>query len=61
MGRNWIHLNDGSSKKYDLVITSANAVEIGENFTMTGTVVLEKDFGAGYKYDILLENGLLVR
>lgn len=61
MGRNWIHVNDGSTKKYDLVITSANAVEIGEKFTMTGTVVLDKDFGAGYKYDILLENGLFLK
>ena len=61
MGRNWIHLNDGSTKKYDLVITSADAVDIGQKFTMAGTVVLDKDFGAGYKYDILLENGVLVK
>lgn len=61
MGRNWIHLNDGSTKNYDLVITSANAVDIGEKFTMTGIVVLDKDFGAGYKYDILLENGILLK
>jgi hypothetical protein len=61
MGRNWIHLNDGSTKKYDLVITSSNTVEIGEHFTMTGTVILNKDFGSGYKYDILIENGILVQ
>ena len=61
MGRNWIHLNDGSTKNYDLVITSATAVPIGTMFTMTGTVVLGKDFGAGYKYDILLENGIIVQ
>jgi len=61
MGRNWIHINDGTTEKYDLVITSASAVQVGQNFTITGTVVLDKDFGSGYRYDILLENGVLVK
>ena len=61
MGRNWIHINDGTTEKYDLVITSASAVQVGQNCTITGTVVLDKDFGSGYRYDILLENGVLVK
>jgi len=61
MGRNWIHLNDGSISDYDLVVTSATAVPIGHNVTMTGMVVLDKDFGSGYLYDILIENGTIVK
>ena len=60
MGRNWIHLNDGSTD-YDLVITSAAAVSVGQTVTITGTVVLNKDFGAGYFYDILIEDGQIVQ
>lgn len=59
MGRNWIHLNDGSTD-YDLVVTSNDFVSVGQTVTMTGTVVLNKDLGAGYFYDILLEDGVVV-
>lgn len=61
MGRNWIHINDGTTKDYDLVITSGSSVQVGQTFIMTGTVALDKDFGSGYRYDILLENGILVK
>ncbi len=60
MGRNWIHLKDGSKDDYDLVITCALPLPEGKTVTMVGTVVLDKDFGSGYKYDILLEGGTLV-
>jgi hypothetical protein len=59
MGRNWIHLNDGTNSGFDLVITSNDNVQAGSVVSMTGTVVLNKDFGAGYRYDIILENGIL--
>ena len=57
MGRNWIHLKDGSQDDFDLVVTSDIAIPEGQSVTMTATVVLNKDFGAGYRYDIILENG----
>ncbi len=60
MGRNWIHLKDGSKDTYDLVITCALPLPEGKTVTMVGIVVLDKDFGSGYKYDILVENGTLV-
>ena len=60
MGRNWIHLKDGSMDDFDLVITSEHAVPEGHIVTMKGTVVLDKDFGAGYKYDLIIENGQIV-
>lgn len=59
MGRNWIHLRDGSMDDYDLVITSDIPVQEGTKVTMQGSVSLNKDFGAGYKYDILVEGGVV--
>ena len=60
MGRNWIHLKDGSKDDFDLVITSSDVVKEGETVTMSGIVVLEKDFGAGYKYDLIIELGKVI-
>jgi hypothetical protein len=59
MKRNWIHLQDGSKDDYDLVITSNTFVPEGSIITIQGVVTLNIDFGAGYKYDILVENGEL--
>lgn len=60
MGRNWLHLKDGSKDDFDLVVTSTTQVPIGHQVTLTGTVTLNKDFGSGYYYDILVENGQVV-
>ena len=61
MDRNWIHIKDGSEGDYDLVITSETFVPEGKTFTMKAVVTLNKDFGAGYVYDLILENGVLVK
>ena len=60
LGRNWIHLKDGTLDSYDLVVTSDIVVPEGHVLTMKGSVILDKDFGAGYKYEILVENGEIV-
>jgi len=60
MKRNWIHLKDGSKDDFDLVITSDTFVPEGKVVTIKATVTLNKDFGAGYKYDLILENGTIV-
>ena len=60
MGRNWIHLKDGSADEYDFVITSDTAVPEGHTVTMKGNVTLDKDFGAGYMYELIVENGEIV-
>lgn len=58
MDKNWVHLQDGTSNddNYDLTITTADVVEVGDVVTFEGTVALKKDFGAGYAYDIIMEN-----
>ena len=60
MNRNWIHLKDGSRDDYDLVITSNTFIKEGEVITMKAKVSLNKDFGAGYKYELILEDGILI-
>lgn len=60
MDRNWMHLKDGSKDDYDFVVTSSKAVPVGHTITFKGKLSVNKDFGAGYKYDIILENGVLV-
>lgn len=57
MDMNWIHIQDGTeySGKFDLTATSDKiTVNVGQIITVEGTVVLDKDFGAGYFYEILL-------
>ena len=60
MGRNWVHVQDGSKhdgKLSDLTVTTNANVALGSNVTFEGKIVLNKDFGAGYRYDILMEEG----
>lgn len=57
MGKNWIHLQDGSG--LDLLVTSAETVKVGEVVTMQGVVRTDRDFGAGYTYKVVLEEAVL--
>ncbi len=61
MNRNWIHLKDGSKDEFDLVVTSDIFIQEGSIITVKALVSLNKDFGAGYKYDLILENGIIVK
>jgi len=61
MQRNWLHIQDGSKNDFDLVVTSSSFVPEGSDVTMKAIVSLNRDFGAGYKYDIILENGTLIK
>jgi hypothetical protein len=63
MSKNWIHLQDGTSYDgfNDITITSLAKVKVDEIVTLKGTVVLNKDLGSGYKYDILIEDAVVVK
>ncbi|HRD54362.1 MAG TPA: GW dipeptide domain-containing protein [Flavobacteriales bacterium] len=61
MGRNWVHIKDKSKGDPELVITTDAPVAEGQAVTMIGTVAVDKDFGAGYRYAVLLEGGRLVK
>ncbi|HYA89038.1 MAG TPA: DNA-binding protein [Nitrospirota bacterium] len=59
MGKNWIHLQDGTGEAAkgtnDLVATSQDNPSVGDIVTIKGTVFKDKDFGAGYKYSVIME------
>lgn len=58
MDRNWVHIQDGTEAngKFDLTATSAESFAVGSVVTVEGEVSLNRDFGYGYSYEILLEN-----
>jgi len=58
MKRNWIHIQDGtgSENEFDLVITSDQEVQVGDIIKAEGKVVVDKDFGAGYFFPVLIED-----
>lgn len=58
MKKNWIHLQDGTdfSGKFDFVVTTDQDVKVGDKVTVEGTITLDKDFGFGYYYEVLMED-----
>lgn len=57
MGKNWVHIQDGTGAagSNDLLATSTSTAKVGDMVVVEGKVTLDKDFGAGYKYKLLLE------
>ena len=59
LGWNFIHIQDGSGDaadgSNDLTVTSHDATAVGETIVLTGTIILNKDFGAGYSFPVLME------
>jgi hypothetical protein len=57
MGKNWVHIQDGTEFQgdFDLTITTDAMVSVGEVVTFEGKLSLDKDFGYGYTYKVLLE------
>lgn len=60
MGKNWLHIQDGTGdpnkNTHDLVITTMDVAEKGDIVTVEGPAVANKDFGSGYKYEIIIED-----
>ncbi len=64
MGRNWLHIRDGSGaagKDNDLTITTAEKAAVGDVVVVKGTVRVDKDFGAGYSYPVIVEDAKLAK
>ena len=63
MKRNWIHLQDGSltDNNTDLTVTTTESVALGSIVSFEGKITLNKDFGAGYVYEIIMEEATLVK
>ena len=63
MGKNWVHLQDGTGDPnngtHDLVVTTQQKPTVGEIVTVEGTLYADKDFGAGYRYDVIIEQATI--
>lgn len=66
MDKNWIHIQDGTGsdkkKTHNLVCTSTTDVaDVGSVVTITGTLIKDRDFGAGYKYPVIIEDAKVTK
>lgn len=65
LGMNWLHLQDGSgsaeARTHDLTITTGDEASVGDVITVTGVLAIDKDFGAGYAYAAILEQGRILK
>lgn len=60
LGKNWLHIQDGSGAAADgtndLAVTTDAQVSVGDVVVVRGPVSVDKDFGAGYAYEVIVEN-----
>jgi hypothetical protein len=60
MGRNWLHLQDGSGDAttgdHDVTVTTDGAARRGDTVVVEGTVAVDRDFGSGYFYTVIVED-----
>lgn len=58
MDKNWFHIQDGTGAagSNDLTVTTSQTLEKGKTVVVTGTLAVDKDFGYGYRYDVIIED-----
>lgn len=64
MGKNFVHLRDGSktgAEDADLTVTTDAAVAVGDVVVIQGKVSVDRDFGSGYVYPVIIEDAKVVR
>jgi hypothetical protein len=63
MGKNWVHIQDGTDYKdgFDLTVTTDITAAMGQIVTFEGKIALDKDFGYGYSYAVIMEDAKSVQ
>ncbi|MBI5494971.1 MAG: nucleotide-binding protein [Deltaproteobacteria bacterium] len=66
MGKTWVHVRDGSGapdkNTHDLTFTmGTDDAKMGQVVTLKGKVAVDKDFGAGYSYQVIVEDAVVVK
>lgn len=61
MGKNWVHIQDGSGKDLDLTVTTEESVKLDSMVTFEGVINLNVDLGSGYLFEVLMENAKVVK
>jgi len=63
LGKNWIHLRDGSGSAsdntHDVLVTTKDQARIGDVVVAKGVVQTDRDLGSGYSYKVLVEDATL--
>ena len=57
LGKDWIHISDG--KDTDLTITTKDPAAPGDIVIAEGMISTDKDFGAGYVYEVIMEDATI--
>mgnify|MGYP001827153851 CR=1 FL=1 len=60
MGKNWLHIKDSSTAK-DLTVTTKAKAAIGDVVVIEGKLELNKDYGYGYVYPVILEDASITK
>jgi len=64
MGKNWIHLRDGTGtpgKDDDVTVTSQDAAAKGDVVVVQGKVALDQDIGMGTPYPIIIQDAKVTK
>jgi len=60
MKRTWLHIQDGTGSQakgtHNLVCTTKGTANVGDVITVSGTLAKNRDFGSGYKYNVIIED-----
>lgn len=60
MGKNWLHLRDGTglieNQNNDITVTTDSRSSVGATVIVKGVLRVDKNFGAGYSYDVIIED-----
>ena len=60
LGKNWMHIRDGSGSfekhNFDLAVTTSSPAKLGDIVLVTGILSTNKDFGANYKFDVMMDD-----
>ena len=63
LNTNFMHIQDGTGdlvkKTHDLTVTTQATVRVGDVVVLRGKLAVNKDFGMGYTYPVLLEEALV--
>jgi len=59
MGKNWLHVQDGTGSpgSNDLTVSTEATAALGNMVLVRGKLGTNRDLGAGYHYDVIIEDG----
>ncbi len=65
MKKNWVHIQDGSGSaakgNSKIIVTTQDLPSVGDVVTANGILYKDKDFGYGYKYSVIVEEGSITK